>query len=96
MEAKRKGAAVNDNLRRAVEALEAGANEARRLSAGSAFHVRNRVKRAVEEALDHLEADEESSEEPESVIDRLDRQSRDIAEDLRRVERLMKHRTGQD
>jgi len=88
--------AVNDNLRRAVEALEAGANEARRLSAGSAFHVRDRVRRAVEEALDHLEADSEGSSEPESVFDALDRQSKEIAEDLRRAERLMKRRTGQD
>jgi hypothetical protein len=96
MESGWKGAAVNDNLRRAVEALEAGASEARRLSASSAFHVRDRVKRAVEEALDHLEADADSADEPESVFDRLDRQSRDIAEDLRRAERLMKHRTGQE
>jgi hypothetical protein len=86
---------VNDNLRRAVEALEAGANEARRLSAGSAFHVRDRVRRAVEEALDHLEADAEGSKEPESVFDALDRQSKEIAEDLRRAERLIKRRTGQ-
>jgi propanediol dehydratase large subunit len=86
---------MNENLRRAVEALESGANEARRLSAGSAFHVRNRVKRAVEEALDHLEADADTAEEPESVMDALDRQSREIAEDLRRAERLMKRRTGQ-
>jgi hypothetical protein len=95
MEAERKGTAVNDNLRRAIEALEAGANEARRLSAGSAFHVRDRVRRAVEEALDHLEADAEGSNEPESVFDALDRQSKEIAEDLRRAERLIKRRTGQ-
>ncbi|HEY8687435.1 MAG TPA: hypothetical protein VIO57_17680 [Chloroflexota bacterium] len=86
---------MNENLRRAVEALESGASEARRLSAGSAFHVRNRVKRAVEEALDHLEADSGHADEPESVMDALDRQSREIAEDLRRAERLMKRRTGQ-
>lgn len=87
-----KGSDVNDHLRRAVEALESGASEARRLSAGSTARVRDRVKRAVEEALDHLEADSES--EPESVFDSLDRQSREIAEDLRRVEQLMKRRTG--
>jgi hypothetical protein len=86
---------MNENLRRAVEALESGASEARRLSVGSAFHVRNRVKRAVEEALDHLEADSGDADEPESVMDALDRQSREIAEDLRRAERLMKRRTGQ-
>lgn len=85
---------MNENLRRAVEALESGAHEARRLSAGSAVHVRNRVKRAVEEALDHLEADADGADEPESVMDSLDRQSREIAEDLRRVEQLMKRRTG--
>lgn len=87
---------MNDNLRRAVEALEAGASEARRLSAHSSFHIRSRVKQAVEEALDHLEADSAGPDEPENVFERLDRQSRDIAEDLRRAERLMKHRTGQE
>ena len=86
---------MNENLRRAVEALEAGASEARRLSASSTVHVRARVKRAVEEALDHLEADADAPGEPESVFDALDRQSKEIAEDLRRAERLMKSRTGQ-
>jgi hypothetical protein len=95
MKAARKGEALNDNLRRAVDALEAGASEAKRLSASSTFHVRDRVKRAVEEALDHLEADADTSSEPESVFDALDRQSKEIAEDLRRAERLMKRRTGQ-
>lgn len=85
---------MNENLRRAVEALESGATEARRLSAGSILHARDRVKRAVEEALDHLEAEDEGSAAPESVMDALDRQSREIAEDLRRAERLMKRRTG--
>ncbi len=77
---------MNDNLRRAVDALEVGASEARRLSAHSGARVRERVQQAIDEALTHLEAAEA---EPESVFDALDRQSREIAEDLRRVERLM-------
>ena len=87
---------MNENLRRAVEALEAGAAEARRLSAGPALHIRDRVKRAVEEALDHLEAESEAPDHPESVFDALDRQSKEIADDLRRAERLMKRRTGRE
>jgi hypothetical protein len=84
---------VNENVRRAVEALETGASEARRLSALSGGRVRDRVQRAIDEALNHLEA---ADAEPESIFDSLDRQSREIAEDLRRAERLMRGRRGED
>lgn len=86
---------MNDHLRRAVEALEAGASEARRLSIRSGAQARARVQRTVEEVLEHLEAEEQIQEaEPEDILSSLDRQSRSIAEDLRRAERLMKQRTG--
>lgn len=87
---------MNEHLRRAVQALEAGARDVRELSSSSTTQVRARLRRAVEEALDHLEADEATSFEPEDVMSRLDRQSRDIAEDLRRAERLMKQRMGRE
>jgi hypothetical protein len=87
---------MNEHLRRAVEALETGASDARRLSVRSAWHVRERVNRAIEEALDHLEADDGQDDPPEDVFSSLDRQSREIAEDLRRAERLMKRRLDRD
>lgn len=88
---------MNEHLRRALDALELGAVEARAASVRSAHQVRHRLRRTVEEVLDHLEADEIQSEpDPEDIVGRLDRQSRDIAEDLRRAERLMKKRMGQD
>jgi response regulator RpfG family c-di-GMP phosphodiesterase len=88
---------VNEHLRRAVNALESGAAELRQTSLRSAGEVRDRLRRTVEEVLDHLEADEESREpDPEDVVARLHRQSQDIAEDLRRAERLMKQRMGRE
>jgi hypothetical protein len=84
---------MNEHLRRALEALEAGASDARNLSSRSTEGVRQRLKATVEEVLDHLEKD---SQEPEDVMGRLDRQSREIADDLRRAERLMKQRLGRE
>ena len=87
---------MNEHLRRAVAALEAGARELRGSSARSAGEIRGRLRRTVDEVLTHLEEDERVRDvEPEDIVGRLDRQSRDIADDLRRVERLMKQRTGQ-
>lgn len=88
---------MNDHLRRAMDALDAGANDLRRLSRGPAGHVRARLKSTVEEVLEHLEADQNArDEEPEDIFSALDRQSREIAEDLRRAEQLMKRRTGME
>ena len=87
---------MNEHLRRAVQALESGAEEARALSTRGSVHVRRRLEQTVDEVLSHLEADEQlRGDEPEDVISRLQRQSQDIADDLRRVEELMKRRTGQ-
>lgn len=86
---------MNENLRRAVEALQAGASDVSRLSARSASEVRTRLQQTVEEVLDHLEEDERArAGEPEDVMSKLDRQSKEIAEDLRRADDLMKRRTG--
>jgi DNA invertase Pin-like site-specific DNA recombinase len=88
---------MNEHLRRAINALESGAADVRELSSRSTSQARNRLKQTVEEVLEHLEADQEVAEpDPEDVVSRLDRKSREIAEDLRRVERLMKRRTGQE
>jgi hypothetical protein len=85
---------MNESLRRALDALERGAVEARAASGRSAGQLRERLSRTVEEVLTHLEEDEAAGGEPEDVIGRLDRQAQDIAEDLRRVDRLMKDRLG--
>jgi hypothetical protein len=45
-----------------------------------------------EHVLDILERDDE----PEDVMSQLDRQSQDIADDLRRAQRLMRERGLQD
>ncbi|MGH2442214.1 MAG: hypothetical protein ACRDFX_03500 [Chloroflexota bacterium] len=87
---------MNDTVRKAIEALEAGAAEARSSSSRSVSEARARLHRAIREASSHLDGDPESElpPEPEDIISRLQRQSQDIAEDLRRVERLMHDRTG--
>jgi DNA invertase Pin-like site-specific DNA recombinase len=88
---------MNEHLRRAINALESGASEVRELSSRSSSQARNRLRQTVEEVLEHLEADDQSAEpDPEDVVSRLDRKSREIAEDLRRIDRLMKRRTGQE
>jgi hypothetical protein len=88
---------MNEHLRRALEALEAGAAEARERSLHSATHVRSSLRRTTEEVLRHLEADARTPDaEADDLMSRLGQQSRDIAEDLRRVERLMRQRTGHE
>lgn len=87
---------MNEHLRRAMEALETGASDVRTVSTRSTSQVRARLRQTVEEVLHHLEAEEPVDPTPEDVVDRLDRQARDIADDLRRVERLMKKRAGID
>jgi hypothetical protein len=84
---------MNEHLRRALDSLEIGAREARDLSTRSTYDVRRRLRQTVEEVLDHLEKD---SEQPEDMMDGFDRQAKDIADDLRRAERLMKQRMGRD
>lgn len=86
---------MNEQFRRALEAVEAGTAEARLLSMRSLSQARERLRRALDEAQVHLE-DDEVSPEPEDVFSRLDRQSRDIAEDLRRADRLMRRRTDDE
>ncbi|GAC1400770.1 MAG: hypothetical protein NVSMB52_14420 [Chloroflexota bacterium] len=81
---------MNEHLRRAIDALEAGTTDVRALSRSASGELRSRIRATVEEVLTHLEAEEN---EPEDVVGRLDRQSKAIAEDLRRAERLMRQRS---
>lgn len=83
---------MNENLRRALAALQFGADDLRQLAGRSPAELRARLRETAEEILARLE--EESSDEPEDVFSALDRQSKSIAEDLRRAERLMRERTG--
>lgn len=88
---------MNEHLRRAVQALEAGAADVRNLSLQSTGQVRHRLRATVDQILTHLEADERADQgEPEDIVARLARQSQDIADDLRRAEELMKRRTGRE
>lgn len=82
---------MNEHLHRALEALQAGASELRSMSAASPSQIRERLRRTTEEVLEHLEAEADG---PEGIVESLDRQSREIAEDLRRVDRLMNERLG--
>jgi hypothetical protein len=85
---------MNDHLRRALRSLEQGAAEVRDMSLHSTGEIRNRLRRTAEDILTHLEAEQRADEgNSDDVMSRLDRQSRDIAEDLRRAERLMRERT---
>jgi microcompartment protein CcmL/EutN len=84
---------MNEHVRRAMEALETGAAEARELSSRSSAHVRARIRRTVDEVLTHLEADE-VEDTPEDIFSSLDRQSQEIAAELRRLDALMKRRMG--
>ena len=88
---------MNDNLRRALEALESGVREVRAMSARSASEARARIRQAMTEADQHL-GPEVADDPPidDDIFAHLDRQSRDIADDLRRVEELMRKRTGRE
>lgn len=88
---------MNEHLRKALHSLELGAADIRAVSMRSTTEIRSHLRRTAEEILDHLEAEERSDQvNHDEVMSRLDRQSRDIAEDLRRAERLMRERTGRD
>lgn len=83
--------AMNEDVRRAAEIAEAGIREAK----GSAQRAHGILRRALERALQHLEEGEQAhSSDPEDITAALDRRSKEIAEDLRRAERLMRERTG--
>lgn len=84
---------MNDNLRRALDALEAGAADLRTHAPLPAARLRARLRTTAEEILSHLEADERATDgDPEDIVSRLDRQAQSIAEDLRRADDLMKRR----
>jgi hypothetical protein len=83
---------MNENLRRALAALQLGADDLRQIAGRPPSEVRERLRQTAQEILARLE--DESEDEPEDVFSALDRQSKSIADDLRRAERLMRERTG--
>lgn len=87
---------MNEHLRRALEALEAGAADVRRRPGAPLSELRDRLRSTADQILTHLEAEEEEVGDPTNIMARLDRQARDIADDLRRVDDLMKRRHGRE
>ncbi|HLJ67512.1 MAG TPA: hypothetical protein VKX16_09140 [Chloroflexota bacterium] len=87
---------MNENLRRALQALERGATEARGAAVRSSEDLRARIEQTVDEVLGHLEDETRQRHDHGDMLSDLDRQSKDIAEDLRRAERLMRERLGRD
>ncbi len=83
---------MDENLRRALAELQSGAEDLRMLAGRSPAEVRERLRQMAEVILERLE--DEQVDEPEDLFSALDRQSRSIAEDLRRADRLMRERTG--
>lgn len=84
---------MNENVRRALEALQKGADELRAHSSLPASRVRARLRQTADEILTHLETDErQMPSQPEDIFGSLDRQAQSIAEDLRRADELMKRR----
>lgn len=83
---------MDDRLRQAIAALREAAEDVPHLS--DAATIRARLRLAADEILTNLEAETET--EPEDVFSRLRHQSQDIAEDLRRADRLMKERTQRE
>jgi ABC-type transporter Mla subunit MlaD len=82
---------MNGDLQRALAALYAGAAELRDTSSRSTAEIRAVLRQTAEEILDRLEQQE--SDAPEDIFSTLDRQSKSIADDLRRAERLMRERS---
>ncbi len=77
---------MDRNLRKTLEALESGARELGKAS-----------KQAAEKVLDRLENQKRADDgDPEAIHGELDRKAKDIAEDLKRVDRLMKERREGD
>jgi len=89
-----RGLRMNQYILGAVRSVMVAAAELPRLSSESA--VRARLRSLAEDILDRLDEGEQAAAPEETVISDLDRKSRDIAEDLRRVDRLMKERLGRE
>jgi cell division FtsZ-interacting protein ZapD len=79
------------NLERAYELFQQAARELRETGQLSAHELRARLRQVSEQVLDLLEREDE----PRDLIAELDRQARAIADDLRRVEELLKRKREQ-
>lgn len=84
---------MDENLKRALEALEGGAREARAAAAGPSWQLRALLRRAVEDVVARLEEETRAEEgSGDDIVSQLDRKSKGIADDLRRAERLMREK----
>ena len=89
-----RGLLMNQYILGAVRSVMAAAAELPHLSSENA--VRSRLRSLADDILTRLDEDQKAATPEETLIGDLDRQSRDIAEDLRRVDRLMKERLGRE
>lgn len=83
------------DLDRARELFVKTARDLESAATLTAGQLRAHLRGAAHAILDMLENDEDGSDD-EDVMTTLDRQSKSIADDLRRVERLMRHMQSQD
>ena len=87
---------MNENMRRLLERLGSSSETIRHRTIQESTQVRDSVRRVAHEILDRLENQERSEAgDPAAIDNELDRKSKDIADDLRRVERLIRERKGQ-
>jgi hypothetical protein len=84
------------DLERARQVFVQTASEIESSVSLSASQLRSRLRSAANSVLEMLGDEEEDAGDDEDVMSSLDRQSRSIAEELRRVERLMRQRTGDE
>ncbi len=78
------------DVERAYRAFKQAARDLEHAGALTAGQLRRQLRTVSEQVLGLLDEDE-AVQGPDDVLSRLERQSRDIAEDLRRVDRLMRH-----
>lgn len=83
------------DVERAAELLKRAARELEAAGSLTAEEVRVRLRSVAEGVLNLLDEDV-TPDEPGDVLSRLERQSQEIAEDLRRVERLMRSQSPED
>lgn len=80
-------------LEQAYELFKRFASEVESAGSLSAEQLRIRLRRVSRRVLDLLESEDDK---PEDTISGLQRQSEEIADDLRRVQRLMRDRAAQE
>lgn len=82
------------NLDRAYELFKQAARELESSGSVTSHQLRRRLRSVSSRILDLVGGDDDDGQS--DVMSTLEAQSRDIAEDLRRVERLMRHQHLED